>query len=404
MERKCVMAMLLVVAVSCGLKEIDSQPVIGDGIWLGPGNTIVGNGSGSGGGHKEIWYAVGVDYPRSYDWKADVEKGSVKCSLVVYADGVAMMKVPVGDEYEVSSDPDMHRIVDGDLYTDYSTFEETVIKRNGEEIIRYAGKEMIVDMAVESGFVYTLGQSRAGEGFSFRINGEVLLERSIGRVFPRIQRVEDGFSLAFFESDGSEMPVCGKCYHYLAGEVCEVPMGKDVLEVWDVVFHEEKVCYIASMLWSSAPVLVLGNERFNLETTDNLDVKSCRFVDGGRDLYIEGVVSQGKGLSSALWKGAKLQTTFQSGYVVSSLCMSDGVLSCVLNGPSAFSPGLIYRDGESFDMPAGYMSMGGRSMAMADGKLYVGLISAADGMVAVWADKEMKPLKINGFISHMSVY
>ena len=41
---------------------------------------------------------------------------------------------------------------------------------------------------------------------------------------------------------------------------------------------------------------------------------------------------------------------------------------------------------------------------MAEGKLYVGLTPDTEGTAAVWVENEMKPLKINGFISHMSVY
>ena len=47
-------------------------------------------------------------------------------------------------------------------------------------------------------------------------------------------------------------------------------------------------------------------------------------------------------------------------------------------------------------------------MAMVDGILYVGLTPSASpdesSCAAVWVDNEMKPLKINGFISHISVY
>jgi hypothetical protein len=54
------------------------------------------------------------------------------------------------------------------------------------------------------------------------------------------------------------------------------------------------------------------------------------------------------------------------------------------------------------ELPAGYISMGGCSIAMADGLLYVGLTSTVDQEPAVWVENEMKPLEINGFISHIS--
>ena len=95
---------------------------------------------------KPVWYVTGFDYPEGYDWMSDLEAGSVKCSMVVYANAVPMLKVPVGNEYQTSADPDMHRMIGGDLYTDYSTDSLTVIKKNGKHMFSYPGREMIVSI------------------------------------------------------------------------------------------------------------------------------------------------------------------------------------------------------------------------------------------------------------------
>ena len=393
---------LVTLSVACGLEETGHNPGVGDGIWIGPGSIVGDSGSGAEEGRSEVWYTVGVDYPEGYDWRADEEKGSVRCSLVVFADGIPMMKVPVGHEYEISSDPDMHRVIGGALFTDYSTGTETVIKRNGTQLFRYDGCEMIVGMAVEEDYVYTLGLSRIGAGFSFRRNGEVLLERKTCHAYPRLQRDEDGFSLAFYE------PIEGqsrdRCFHYMAGEVCEVALRMDVVKVWDVICHQDKLCYLASVLGSSDPVIVAGSEKYELEVPKGMLVQSCRFIEGEDELYVEGIVRNDKGISSALWKWNNFQEVFPSGYIVSAFCLKDDVLACALNVSSVLSPGIIYCGGESHNMPLGYMSMGGQSIVMSDGSLYVGLTSKKGNNGAVWTEKEMKPLKINGFISHMSVY
>ena len=404
MGRRNIIALWILVSpvISCGLEEIGSQQGAGDGIWIGPGSIVGGSGSGAEEDRSEVWYTVGVDYPEGYDWRSDEEKESVRCSLVVFADGIPMMKVPVGQEYEISSDPDMHRMLGGNLYTDYSTAEETVIKRNGTLLFRYTGCEMIVGMAVEGDYVYTLGLSRSGAGFSFRRNGEILLERNDCHAYPRLQRIEDGFSLAFYETEVSQDRY--RYFHYMAGEVCEVALLKNVVKVWDIVCHQDKLCCLAPVLGSSDPVIVAGNEKYVLEVPKDLQVEDCRFIDDGQDLYIEGIVRDEDGISSALWKWNDLQEVFPAGYIVSAFCLRDDVLSCVLNASSELSPGIIYCGGESCNMPLGYMSMGGQSIVMSDGFLYAGLTSKKGNNGAVWTEKEMKPLKINGFISHMSVY
>ena len=387
---------------ACGLREIGVQKSDED-IWIGPGSIVVGGSDDIVVG-KKVWYAVGVDFPEGYDWRTDDEKGQVKCSLVVFANGIPFMKVPVGDRYETSSDPDTHRMIEGSLYTDYSSDDETVVKRNGETIFRYPGREMIIEMAVRGDSVYTLGQSRDGNGFSYRVNGQVLLERESGYAFDHLQTCEDGLSFSFCEVIGTGSDAHERYYHYLAGEICQVAVREDIKKVWDIIFMNERVCYLASVVGITAPVLAVGSQMDPLEVPQGFEVRSCRFLPQAEDLSVEGVVFQRrKVLFSTLWKGVEMLHYFPSGYTVSSICGSGDGLSCVLNAPRAGVNGIIYRGGESFDMPEGYMSIGGDTMTIVDGILYLGLTSTAEERACVWAENEMKPLKINGFISHMSM-
>ena len=264
MGRKIYLLAVLCALASCGLEEVGDKQDDEEDVWVGPGNIVSGNGGETGVG-KKVWYAVGVDYPEGYDWKADEEKGSVRCSLVVFANGIPMMKIPVGDQYEVSSDPDMHRMIGNNLYTDFSTESETVVKCNGEQLFRYPGREMIVEMIEEGENVYTLGQSRGGGGFSFRMDGQVLMENKVGFVFPHLQRGEDGFSFAYYESIGSGETAQERYFHYYAGDVCQVAVREDIKKVWDIVLHDDKVCYLASLVGISAPVLAVGDEMNSLE-------------------------------------------------------------------------------------------------------------------------------------------
>ena len=109
-------------------------------------------------------YVTAFDYPDGYDWRHNPEKGSVRCSLIVFSDSKPIMKVPVGDAYLVSDDPDMHRVIDGHLYTDFATDSETVIKKDGKPFISYEGREAIVAALVKNDSLYTLGQKRNGKG------------------------------------------------------------------------------------------------------------------------------------------------------------------------------------------------------------------------------------------------
>ena len=61
------------------------------------------------------------------------------------------------------------RIREGHLYTDNLDGTETVIRRDGEELFRYPGRESLRGFLLVGGKVHTLGQNLDGDGFAYRI-------------------------------------------------------------------------------------------------------------------------------------------------------------------------------------------------------------------------------------------
>lgn len=391
------------VALSCGLSEIGEDSPAGNEVWTGPGSTIVEEGNSTGVG-KKVWYAVGVDYQDGYDWRTDDQRGSVKCSLVVFVNNVPLMKVPVGDEYETSADPDMHRILDGHLYTDYSSETQTVLKKDGVELFRYDEREHILDMIVEGDTVYTLGQSRNGDGFAFRKNGHPLVRRTSGYAFPGLLKCNDGLRFAFCEVI-EDVKENHERYFLSDGETTtQVGVRDDIKKIWDITFFNGNICYLASMIGISAPVLSIGEQMSALQMSPSTEILSCHFAESEDELIVEGVVAQkGEAIFSKIWRQEQLETAFPQGFTVSSLCTSDGGISCVLNKFSNMRNGLIYRCGELLPMPVGYVSMGEGTTVMVDGILHVGLTPEKSGEPVIWIDGEMKPVSINGFISYLDV-
>lgn len=397
MRRNVVMAMALMASVSCGLQEIGGDESGKDDVWLGPG---VGISQGTAESvRKTVWYLTGVDYPEGYDWRADAEVGTVKCSLVVYANGVPMMKVPAGDAYETSSAPDMHRVIDGDLYTDYSSDSTTVIKKNGKLLFRYPGREMMVGMAVDGDDVYTLGQSRSGRGFSYRKNGELLFEHPSGRLFDHFEKSASGCSFAYSEEISLSERIVERYYIYSEDSVRQIAVREDVKKVWDVLITDGDVQYLASLVGISNPVSVSGDDSMTaLEVSQGSSVRSCRFVHGMPDV-VEGVVRQSTGvMTSYIWRSSAVDTMFPLGLMVSSMCSWDDGICCTLTRQKE-GAGMISRCGELFQVPVGYSVMGASPIAVVDGILHVGLTSSIEGRPAVWKDGEVHPLDFNGFIS-----
>lgn len=385
--------------VSCGIEEVSRRPEENrEDIWIRPEMN-------SGDGSREVCYVTAFDYPDDYDWRADREKGSVKCSLTVFADGVPMMKVPVGDMYEVSSDPDMHRMIDGHLYTDYSTDCETVIKKDGKTVLRYTGREMICGMLVEGDTLYTLGHPRQGEGFTFRKNGKTVLARPAGRTFGRLHRDNGNICFAFTEPVLSEDGDMERYHHYSDGNIVQTAVRDDIKKVWDIYSYKGEICWAASLTGIDRPVLFKDGTLNSMIMFDGYSPLTLSILEGEDVLYLEGILtSPDLALVSAFWDSPGHIMSPEDGYVASSRCISGDGMSLVFNPVYESGKGLIFRCGEEMAMPAGYSVMGLSCAAVADGILHIGLSSQEGGRPMIWKDGQTVFLDISGYIASVSVY
>lgn len=392
--------LLLLSAVSCGLSEIEGPSRNNDGgAWINPEFN-----AGDKDADRPVCYVTAMDFRKGYDWRADDEKGSVKCSLIVFADRVPVMKIPVGDEYHISSDPDMHRMIGAHVYSDYSTETETIVKKNGKEIFRYAGRERICGMIVDSTGIYTLGEPRSGEGFSYRRNGVIIQERSAGRTFGRLQTDGDDICFAFSEPIASSGDVVERYYHVRNGIVSQEAVREDVRRVWDMASYKGNVCYVADLTGVRAPVLVTDGKLEMLDIPADMSMKTCRIVLSPASLMIEAICSSAnRSLTSILWESPSEYHLFPDGMTVSSLNTEDGGACCMLNPVSSSGEGIIYRNGESYLTDPGYVTIGSSSFAMVGGILHAGLSSKRGGKPILWKDGIVDTLNVNGFISSVVV-
>lgn len=383
---------------SCGLVEIGGTS--GDrqhNVWIAPGT---GNLENNG---KTRCYITGFDYPDGYDWRADAQAGSVKCSLVVFADMVPVMKVPVGDSYETGWEPDMHRIIDGHLYTDWCSGKETVIKKDGRLLFRYEGREMICGMVPDGDDIYSLGQYRSGSGFCFRKNGEPIFRKETGYVIGNLQHTSAGIGFAYCEEIVSDKGGICRYYYFLDGNVTQVAVREDVKKIWDVILYGGELCYIADLVGINMPVTVCGEKMSAIALTGSASMLACRFVPVSGKVFVEGVfTADGHTLQSGLWVDGVLYRMSDPGYTVSSLCAWQNDLCCLLNSAAAGAVARISRFGDISDVPDGYVPAGCSPLAVVDGILYVGLSSVTGGKPVIWKDGSVQELDMNGYIS--SIY
>lgn len=127
-------------------------------------------------------YASAVISPDGYDWRQDSTFGAAGNRLALFRNGDEILSLDTGREHLISSDPDCHHIINGHLYTEYTTDNETVIKRDGDELFRFLGKERMKGMIPVGDCLYTLGQDSDGDGFSLRLDGSPLFVKEVGTV------------------------------------------------------------------------------------------------------------------------------------------------------------------------------------------------------------------------------
>lgn len=400
-RRTAISVALAAVVVSCGLREIGVESDGYEDVWTGPGNDI---SAGAGPVKNTVWYATGIDYPDEYDWRSDSGAGTVKCSLVVFANGVPKMKVPVGDEFKISADPDMHRMIDGNLYTDFSDDSLTVIKKDGKFLFQYPGREMMVAMDVQGEDVYTLGRSRSGQGFSFRRNGEILMSSTSGYAFSHLIRTDLGYAFAYSEPIMSSDGPVDRYYSYVEGEVAQIAVREDIRKVWDAIpSGSGEISYLASLVGISNPVVVSGTEIIALDIPLRSVVKNCNFISDMDGFHTHVLLEDSSlQLTSGIWKGYESECLFPSGSTAFSISVHNGGIYCIATDMKGGS-GIIYRSGEMFYVPEGYKVMGVQPITVVDGIMYVGLASVDGDRPAVWKDGEIEPLKFNGYISSLGI-
>lgn len=393
MERRFLALAGMALAVSCGITEIETgNSTVDDGIWIRPE-------TGTGSSEKAACLMTAFDWKDSFDWTAG-DSYNVKCSITVIENGYPLMRIPVGDGYETSGDPDRHRLMGGHLYTDCTSGQETVIKCDGNTLFRYPGTERIVGMVVENGSVYTLGVPLAGEGFTYRKNGEPLLAKHSGYAFERLGKDAGNIFFAYCQVIETEN---GTAYrHYMVRDgvekAAEIPERAD--KVWDMTSRDGEDCLLCSSTLDRSTYFVKSENVRLLDLPKGAEMLYGRFLKGGPGVCIEGMFTDISGRRiCGLWMDGNEYRLFDNGMTISASCTSDSGICCALNPSGAEGSGIIFKDGRTHYMPAGYKCMGINPMTSIEGRLYVGLSSFSGEPPLIWEDGAIDTLRnINGYI------
>jgi len=394
---RVIMLMVCLVYGCTGIRELAVPDTDDEDIWTGPGANI-------GESERSTCYVTAIDYPAGYDWNSGDGEESVRCSLVVFADAVPKLKLPIGKVHEVSADPDMHRIADGNLYTIFCSEGNTVIKKDGKAFLRYEGEESVRGMVAADECIYTLGVPREGSGFTYRKNGELLMERRTGYVYERLNLDNEKTCFAFCQpvttSDGTEE----RYYMVRNGRISMVEFPEEVTRVWDIMSVEGKTCAAVSAGPWNTVTLIAGKEEKMVILPHGAEMTSCRLFSSGSDICIEGMYTKADGtIASGIWVEGEQYMLFETGQTISAVCSSDEDICCVLNPDEDNESGIIFKNGRSHIMPDGYRCTGSMPVAVHDGILYAALTSLTARRPVLWKDGKTDSLKLNGPVCSVTI-
>lgn len=386
-------------------------------------------GTGTSGKHQidpkgadTVVFVSAVEFSKSYHWQRDTSGEAEHCNVVLFADGVRVLDIPAGQGTMISREADMVRVCDGHLYTDYSLPDCTVICKDGREIFRYDGRETIRGFLVNEKGVYTLGQNRSGDGFSYRLNGEVLYSSDSGEVigtesnssYPGGALYEDSGYQYFSYTKILDSPT-GRyvaCWNVQDGVAAQLNLDINIANVLDVRVISG-VIHVAAELSqpNMSPVLYIGDRAISMAMTGY----GCR-IGNSRIMNSEGFVCLKTDFTFDRWKTVGSALLLQNGeqYVsrqgeraVDYYADKQGYAYVSVPGADCLAKIIRSEYGSRRDVQTTggrYSMMSGRCATLFDNVFYVGLSPCDQGGYPIlYKDSQVDTIRINGYITSVRV-
>ena len=349
-------------------------------------------------GHGQEYCFTAVSFPAGYDWRRDSLFGGVTASVRLYRNGICVLEVPAGDL--ACADADMHHFLNGHLYTQCRNGGHTVLARDGEEILRIQGEEVLAGLLPGEGKEYTLWQNRNGKGFTLRYGADTLLFRSRGTVAGSLREHNN------LESGALKLLLGNPAFLYRQGDEWYLASGTADSRIFppdgtalDIRLMDGECCYfcqdnygqIARMTWRG--------------TTHDLSRSGYRYLNSGSIYEADGEPFCTAGIRQISNSKSFFSVSGKNGGI--DLIEGASVIPISLSIPRiymGYSPeGRIFY----YSAEKGYNWLDGRyysftlSPGIWDGEtLTLGLNPLDNGRKpAIWRNGALEEVDINGFIS-----
>lgn len=247
--------------------------------------------------YDTIIYAAAVRYPTGYDWRIDTLTAEVQADVVLLRNGVVISSTPASYENAVSADPDMHRIADGHIYTDYSSNYDTFIKKDGNLLFKYEGRERICGFYVDGGDVWTLGEARGRlGGVILRKNGNIVFESNEGHTFLNASdpssdsgalHFENGAPwFCYYTNEDGPLSNTNGCYIVENGVSKKLEIPSTIRKIMDVkkIDGELVLAGVISSVFNAISI-VKGGLVVSISLPASYQLANCKIIPGNGGLF-----------------------------------------------------------------------------------------------------------------------
>lgn len=338
-----------------------------------------------------------VKYPEDYDWNKDELYGEVACSLLFFRGDSLILNQPIGLKSERASDADMHHLIGGDFYDDYSTDTQTILRKNGDELFRIDSRELIFDLMLKGNDLFTLGEPRSGGGFVLRKNGTIVAQSP--NIYPIGKLYEDKGKL-LFNGVCSSSTGFRQYYSIENGEAVAMNSEKDNISLIDYRKIDGEMAMILKTplpLFGTQSLAIYRDISIPLFSPNNSQSHFEGISYGEDNIYFRGF----KDGVYCVWCADAEAITGPEAVSEEAVAIDGGKLWALLKGEdgvwTVFSP-----EKSAILLPEGYKPHSSRAMLVHKGKVYLSLVDD-QGHAALWINGRTSDLGFNGFVDGFSI-
>jgi len=360
-------------------------------------------------------YVCTVSYPEGYDWLRDSSGLREGCRIRLMANGKTCLTLETGAATGLGPDGDTHHLYGGHLLSEGDIDGCTLLLRDGQEMMRFRGREKLCGYLQADGTAYSLWRDRDGNGLTLRKNADVLLRREQGRPFGDFGDPATGSGGALSLSGGTvsfayQMPAGGEtgCFLCIGGSDFLLYKDRDIRfldarllegKTWVLYCREDRKLMLSD-----------GMTRYDMSYYGVLDWQEARMISREGIPGVLGTALAGRQkiplyllltVNGTLWSGGTGTCIPIDGNLDYILCYDSGhhlALHAGMSRENASGGPVLWESGEEV------IFVPGSCTAVLGNRVFMGISPRNRGRKPyLWSGRKLGEWGLNGYICAVEV-